>query len=63
MQNNWFVGNAIAVMLKEVFAVGSLRTFQNRFVNNGTDFCNETGKPYDSKDGEYPVGVGEFLLP
>ena len=51
MQNNWFVGNAIAVMLKEVFAVGSLRTFQNRFVNNGTDFCNETGKPYDSKTG------------
>ena len=51
MQNNWFVSNAIAVMLKEVFAVGSLRTFQNRFVNNGTDFCNETGKPYDSKTG------------
>ena len=49
MQNNWFVSNAIAVMLKEVFAVGSLRTFQNRFVNNGTDFGNETGKPFDSK--------------
>lgn len=51
MQNNWFVGNTMAVMLKEVFAVGSLRTFQNRFVNNGTDFGNETGKPYDSKTG------------
>ena len=49
MQNNWFVGNTMAVMLKEVFAVGSLRTFQNRFVNNGTDFGNETGKPFDSK--------------
>ena len=49
MQNNWFVGNAIAVMLKEVFAVGSLRTFQNRFINNEMDFCNETGKPFDSK--------------
>ena len=51
MQNNWFVGNAIAVMLKEVPVVGNLRTFQNRFVNNGTDFGNETGKPYDSKTG------------
>ena len=51
MQNNWFVGNTMAVMLKEVFAVGSLRTFQNRFVNNGTDFGNETGKPYDSETG------------
>lgn len=51
MQNNWFVGNTIAVMLKEVPVVGNLRTFQNRFVNNGTDFGNETGKPYDSKTG------------
>lgn len=51
MQNNWFVGNAIAVMLKEVPVVGNLRTFQNRFVNNEMDFCNETGKPYDSKTG------------
>lgn len=51
MRNNWFVGNAIAVMLKEVPGVGNLRTFQNRFVNNEMDFCNETGKPYDSKTG------------
>lgn len=51
MQNNWFVGNAIAVMLKEVPVVGNLRTFQNRFVNNEMDFCNETGKPFDSKTG------------
>lgn len=51
MQNNWFVGNAIAVMLKKVPVVGNLRTFQNRFVNNEMDFCNETGKPYDSKTG------------
>lgn len=51
MQNNWFVGNEIAVMLKEVPVVGNLRTFQNRFVNNEMDFCNETGKPYDSKTG------------
>lgn len=49
MRNNWFVGNAIAVMLKEVPGVGNLRTFQNRFVNNEMDFCNETGKPFDSK--------------
>lgn len=49
MQNNWFVGNAIAVMLKKVPVVGNLRTFQNRFVNNEMDFCNETGKPFDSK--------------
>ena len=49
MQNNWFVGNAIAVMLKEVPGVGNLRTFQNRFINNEMDFCNETGKPFDSK--------------
>lgn len=49
MQNNWFVGNAIAVMLKEVPGVGNLRTFQNRFVNNEMDFCNETGEPFDSK--------------
>ena len=51
MQNNWFVGNTIAVMLKEVPVVGNLRTFQNRFVNNETDFGNETGRPYDSKTG------------
>lgn len=51
MQNNWFVGNAIAVMLKKVPVVGNLRTFQNRFVNNEMDFCNETGKPFDSKTG------------
>ena len=51
MQNNWFVGNAIAVMLKEVPGVGNLRTFQNRFVNNEMDFCNETGEPFDSKTG------------
>ena len=49
MRNNWFVGNAIAVMLKEVPGVGNLRTFQNRFINNEMDFCNETGKPFDSK--------------
>ena len=51
MRNNWFVGNAIAVMLKEVPGVGNLRTFQNRFINNEMDFGNETGKPYDSKTG------------
>ena len=49
--NNWFIGNNIAVMLKKSVPVNYLMNFRNRFINNGSDICNETGRPFDSKTG------------
>ena len=51
MRNNWFIGNNIAVMLKKSVPVNYLMNFRNRFINNGSDICNETGRPFDRKTG------------
>ena len=51
MRNNWFIGNNIAVMLKKSGPVNYLMNFRNRFINNGSDICNETGRPFDRKTG------------
>mgnify|MGYP007026893008 CR=1 FL=1 len=44
MRNNWFIGNNIAVMLKESVLVDYLMNFRNRFINNTIDFDNESYK-------------------
>lgn len=42
IRNNWFVGNNIGVLLKNAPPAAFLLTYQNRFVNNGTDITNES---------------------
>ena len=44
MRNNWFIGNNIAVMLKESVPVDYLMNYRNRFINNTIDFGNESYK-------------------
>ena len=51
MRNNWFISNNSAVVLKKSVPVNYLMNFRNRFINNESDICNETGKPFDSKTG------------